>query len=297
MTSYLTLSNGIMNLPYFMILNVIGQSVVALFLFYSGYAMMLSGMSKGKGYIKNIPVHRILKVLFNFDIAVLLFLILQTILGKDFSAAEIFLSFIGWESLGNSNWYIFAILVFYLITYVAFIVGKDNKFVVISVSCVLIAVYIILMHKFKDFWWYDTALCYIAGMVWYCFKDKLEQLFKSKDFIYWISLVLSASLYVLTVLFDVNTIILLFRHVFFAVVVVLVTMKVSVHNSILEYLGKHLFSIYILQRLPMILLLHLGINKHPILFIVISMAVTLAISYPFDLLIKKLDKMIFTKKL
>lgn len=42
--------------------------------------------------------------------------------------------------------------------------------------------------------------------------------------------------------------------VVFALVVVMFTMKMQLGNSLLEFAGKHLFGLYIMQRLPMALL-------------------------------------------
>lgn len=83
--------------------------------FFSGYGIMTSYIAKGNKYIQTMPYRRILNVLFNFDLAVILFLITNIILGKTHSFGRNVLAFIGYESIGNSNWYIFATLVAYVI--------------------------------------------------------------------------------------------------------------------------------------------------------------------------------------
>ena len=42
------------------------------------------------------------------------------------SLSRILLSLIGWKSIGNSNWYMFDILLLYVLTYVAFKVTKKQ---------------------------------------------------------------------------------------------------------------------------------------------------------------------------
>lgn len=106
--------------------DIISQGMVGLFMLYSGYGIMLSAMKKGRGYVKLMPKNRFLKTLLHFDIAVLLYLILQTVLGNSYSVGTILLSLLGWESLGNSNWYIFAILVLYLISYAALMLCREK---------------------------------------------------------------------------------------------------------------------------------------------------------------------------
>ena len=51
----------------------LGQLVVAMFLFYSGYGVFEQYKKRGKKYINNFPQRRILKTLVNFDIIVLLY--------------------------------------------------------------------------------------------------------------------------------------------------------------------------------------------------------------------------------
>lgn len=98
----------------------IGQLLVAMFLFYSGYGVMESIKKKGNIYVDDIPKRRLLQTLANFDVAIVLFLIVDLCLGIHYDTKDVWLSFIGWKSIGNSNWYIFVILCCYLSTYITF---------------------------------------------------------------------------------------------------------------------------------------------------------------------------------
>ena len=112
----------VLNQPYVNFQSHLGQGVVVMFLFYSGYGVMESIKKKGALYVHAIPKRRILKTLLHFDIAVLLYLFLDLALGTlaRRSPLTVLLAFTGWTSLGNSNWYIFAVLMLYLFTFVAF---------------------------------------------------------------------------------------------------------------------------------------------------------------------------------
>ena len=102
------------------VLNYIGQLMVAMFLFYGGYGVFEAVKSKGKSYIDNFGKKRIGKVWLDFASAVLIFLAVDAVLGKSYSAKHILLSFTGWTSIGNSNWYMFAIFTLYIFTFVIF---------------------------------------------------------------------------------------------------------------------------------------------------------------------------------
>ena len=100
--------------------NRIGQWIVAMFLFYSGYGIMQSIMKKRNSYIADIPVKRIFNTLLNFDIAVLVFIVVALLMGTPLTIPQCLLSLTGWETVGNSNWYIFVILVCYSLTFISF---------------------------------------------------------------------------------------------------------------------------------------------------------------------------------
>lgn len=91
----------------------LGQLIVVMFLFYSGYGCMIQYMAKGSDYLRHFPKKRILTTLVNFDIAVAMFVIIGLLLGKPFTLNQVALSFVCWDSVGNSNWYIFAIVLCY----------------------------------------------------------------------------------------------------------------------------------------------------------------------------------------
>ena len=106
------------------ILGIVGQLMVATFLFYSGYGIMESIKNK-KGYVKNFFKNRFVPTFLNFAIAICLFLIMDIAIGKNYSVSTIALSFIGWDNVGNSDWYMFATFVLYLFTIISFL-NFDN---------------------------------------------------------------------------------------------------------------------------------------------------------------------------
>ncbi len=294
---YIELNDSIMNTLYYKLNGfVIGQSVVAMFLFYSGYGVMFSICKKGDAYIKSIPSKRVLKVLLHFDIAILLYLILQLVLGKHFSISKILLSFTAWETIGNSNWYIFSILILYLITYFSFMLFKNNKTIALSMTFVLTVVMILVLRQFKEIWWYDTVIIYPIGMTYYFVRDKLERLFDKKPWVYWLSLFALCVLFILSLLKKSNFFVLELNHILFTFIVLFVTMKVQIHNKILCFFGKNLFSVYILQQLPMIAFSYLGVNNYPALFLLLCLATTVLISFPFNFILSRLDKAVFYNK-
>lgn len=61
--------------------NILTYLMVGFFLFVSGYGVSESIKAKGKEYVKSIPQKRLITTLFNFDIAIIIFLATNIILG------------------------------------------------------------------------------------------------------------------------------------------------------------------------------------------------------------------------
>lgn len=294
--SYFTLEESFLDQSYYIIVGkIIGQSMVSLFMFYSGYGVMLSIDKKGSDYVKSIPAKRFLKVLLHFDIAVLIYYIISIAMHKETGVIQLLVSLTGWESVGNSNWYIFDILVLYLITYISFTAARNNKKLGIILNIILCAAFVVLLKYTKDYWWYDTVFCYSVGMLFYYAKPKIESVFQSSKWMYWAALIVVLGAFAVSYKFRGNIICMFARHILFAIIVVMGTMKFSINNKILNFFGRHLFSIYILQRIPMIVLSYFEFdNKY--LFILISFALTILICLGFDWVIAKLDSVIFKNK-
>ena len=286
-----------LNSIYDVFQNHLGQGIVVMFLFYSGYGVMESVKKKGEHYIKQFPKKRFAKTLFNFDLAVILFIIVDQCLGilKDYSVPKVILSFTGWESVGNSNWYIFAILILYLITYVAFKIFKDKYSKAAVLVTVLTVVYIAVLSFFKVSWWFDTVILYPLG-IWYSIgKEKIEAFIRKKLVNYWILFMLSVFVFIFSHIFRSNILIYELSQVSLCAVIVCVTIKVDINNKMLEFFGSHLFEIYILMRIPMIVLLQFNLTN-TYLFVTVSFIVTVILAVLFKRFLSYINNKMFSGK-
>lgn len=248
--------------PLFLDINsYIGQWIVTLFLFYSGYGVMESIKRKGDKYIASFPKKRLLPLFINFNIAVFLFIITNILLNNQITIKQSLLSFIAWDSVGNSNWYIFVIFVCYAITWGVFsflkhTVGKVNNRQVFILTALLVAVMLCLSYC-KEEYWYDTILCYGAGCFVSCKKTEIFELIKKNYNSFLLSVIL--------LLFCIPHIPIYAKgltlnafNVAFAILIVVVSMKFVVKSKFIVWLGENLFPIYIYQRIPMIVLSSIG---------------------------------------
>ena len=109
MNSYLQ-PGGFLDGYYRKILWMIGQLMVTLFFFYSGYGIFCAWQRKPE-YVKGFFRKRIVKTWLHFVLAVLLFAGLNLILGIPQTKENWMFCWIAWGTIGNSNWFIFVALV------------------------------------------------------------------------------------------------------------------------------------------------------------------------------------------
>ena len=296
-SSYATYSSTL-DLAGQRISSLLGQLVVACFLFYSGYGVCEAIGKKGSDYIRAMPINRIAKTLLHFVLAVLLFLLVKIGLGETFSIKTVLLSFIGWESLGNSNWYIFVILALYIITWFSFMCVGKNASRAVALVTILTGALIVFLYFTRWSWWYDTALCYVFGMWFSLYKNKFLA-FITKNNLAWSMCALGALIvFGILYLFPGGTIIgltvkLMVAPIFCLVIAILLT-KICISNRVLVFSGQYLFEIYILQRIPMILLKEWGLADINIyVYFVLCVIITILFSVAFRFVTNKIDQLVF----
>lgn len=297
--AYISFENAnLLDKLFLLVDNKIGQLLVCMFFFYSGYGIMYKS-KKDNNYVDGFLKNRFLPVYLKFVVCILLYLIfniaLRTI--NYYSIKEILLSFVAWTKIGNSNWFMFATFCLYLMFYFAFKLFKDKdiKFklcILIFGVFVYILIFSLLLNK--GAWWYNTVLCFPLGML-FCYKiDAFEKIiFKYYYLIFVLLLFAFAGLYLLQDRVPFGWAYCVLACVF-CLIVVMFTVKVKIQNSVLSFFSKHIFSIYILQRMPYIFFSNIIVNKY--LFFTISFFATIILAVLFDYLFDVLYKKIINLK-
>lgn len=261
----------------------VGQLIVVTFLFFSGYGIMSSITESGDSYVRTLVQKRILPLWLNYIIIVLIYTVINYCFGTGVSLIKVFKTFFAWDSVGNSNWYIFAILVMYVFVYISFSVFKASVRGCLSFMFALCILYCVLMSFFKEPHWYNTILVYPLGML-YRYKEKtIIKIFRN----HWVMCLL-----LLATLFCCLEIAYIFTHsvllyegisICFVLGIVCVSTRIKVRNALLDFLGNYVFEIYMLQRIPMIILCSKSIDKY--LVFVISFVFTVIVSVMYKLFI------------
>lgn len=272
--------------------------MVVMFLMYSGYGIMESYKRNKDKYINSFIRKRLLKTLLHFELAVLLFWLVAWILDHEYAGNDYILSLTGWSSVGNSNWFVFDILILYIITYLCLTIANRYRFSNTKLISLLIgstSIFMLFLIKTKEIWWWDTILSFPLGIVYSIYKDRIETFLKSqRNYLCTLTgvILLFISFYYLGT--EVKTIFSSVTSVIFALMLIMLTMRIAVGNKILYWLGVNAFSIYILQRIPMIIAHEYGINENPVLFFAIICPCTLILAYLFSKTTNLIDNKLFT---
>lgn len=289
--AYISTNNPI-DLPLISFCKFFGQLIVVPFFLYSGYGIYESIKKKGSGYINAFPKKRILKTLLHFDLALILFLILNQFLGIHYSIKTFLLSLIAWEDIGNSNWFIFAILATYLFTYIAFKISK-NHFRSITIIFLLTAVFIVALYVLKkeEPWWYNTIICYPIGILYSYSKEHIEKLFFKPSKIFLPLSICILACFAVCSIYDhiLPTITFQIRAIFFSVLLIIWARLFPFTNSALKWFGGYVFEIYILQRIPMTFFKAQGLNDSLYLYLAICIFATFLLSVAFKKITTYLD--------
>ena len=267
------------------------QLMVTMFLFYSGYGVMESIKRKGENYIKTFPKKRILTTLINFDIAVLIYMfasryfVTHTVFSIE-SLKKIVLVLIGWDGFQNSNWYIFAIIILYIITYLSAkaFTNKNERVISIFIGTVLFTV---VMQYFKPVYWYNTAFCFVFGIAFSTYKEEIEKWLLGKE---WILIIYMTMLFFVLYKLKNNIYLYYIYTIVFTLIIVLLTRKIYLSNIALSWMGRNLFPLYIFQRLPMMLLKDNSFMKENtyVLFITcLILTLIMSLIYNFVMFLKK----------
>ncbi len=289
-------SDALIDKLYWGLFQLMGQMVVVIFLFYSGYGIMESIKNK-PGYMKGFFKKRIVKIFIEYNIATLVYAVVRACMGQVFPWKHYLLSLIGLQTVANihanGNWFIFGILTLYLatmllshlLTYVFWL--KEKKYQVtltVYVVAMNILMIYLLMRSSRSDHWFNTLFAYSFGMIYSLCRESFEKAMRKTQW-YLLTLIAVCGCMGVIVLFDLNNIVFYSAMgCLFSLLLVLISMHIRIQNSVLIWLGKLSFSNYIIHRGVMLAFqsIFFGGEKVPrqyqIPYVALCLTVTLVLS-------------------
>ena len=275
-----------------------GQLVVVPFFLFSGYGVMSSIQLKEEKYSVTL-INKIPLLLLKFDICVLLFILLNKLLRIQYSINQVLLSFLSVVEIGNSNWFITSTLVIYAIVAFSFIVEKNNYYKAIVITTFLLVIYAFTCIYYRvPPRFYNTVLAFPLGMYIKLsgLVDKCSALSLKKYIIFIvISLILSFAPAMISLFYKTalsNYFVYVIRTISFCSLILLFLSHFGFHSSVFKFLGNHVFSVYMLQRLPMIMIYRLSLlEEHTLLRLSLCFLITIIISLLIEKVFGFIDRL------
>ena len=165
----------------------LGQKVVSMFFFYSGFGIYESIKKRGHNYAKILPYKAII-LFIKAQIIILMFLLANIIIfNQIITLKRYLLSIIFISSLGNSNWFAFSIIIFYIYSYFSFRYVKNRYIFGIIIISILCFLHVKLVYKYyypKAKYSVDTVLCFAIGFYYSYMKKYLDKIIMKNDICY-----------------------------------------------------------------------------------------------------------------
>ena len=222
---------------FFKIVSNLGQKVVSMFLFYSGFGIYESLQKKGITYIKSLSNKAII-LFIKFQLILLMFLLTNIfIFNNNITFKKYFFCIIFKSSLGNSKWFAFTIIILYIYTFLSFRFIKSKHFIGIIIISILCFFHIILVYKYfypKAMYAVDTVFCFVIGFYYSLFKKYLDKVIFKSDICYFA--ITSIIILIFYEIYNINNLVYSsIKNAIFSLLVVLISVKVKFNNDFLKF--------------------------------------------------------------
>nr|MBQ8253046.1 acyltransferase [Lachnospiraceae bacterium] len=263
-----------------LLLEHIGVLIVGFFFLFSGYGLIVSHEEK-ENYLKTFIFRRVCTVLLPFFLCNYAYMTTTLLLGNRLTMKELLLAFLGFILLNDHMWFAVEIMLLYLAFFVTFryLRSEKTKYITMTVIVLgMITVSFLLGHDLNDAgtqmswfhgeWWYNTTPLFLLGMLLAKFRRTLIPfaqkyynrlligfaaiflvLWQGTEYMlihhgYWTETEFSRGYFDKLLTFSVQ----LPMVISFEIFLLLVLMKVRLHNKCMKFLGKISLELILLEN-------------------------------------------------
>ncbi|AME09176.1 MULTISPECIES: acyltransferase family protein [Gemella] len=154
-----------------------GTYIVSIFFFLSGYGLYIQTQVKSD-YLTSFFRKRLLKILIPFVFISGIYLVYRVVYLKEIINLNFFYNlFLKHTTIIYNGWFVDIIIFTYIFFYISFKFIK-NTTMSITVNFIFIVLYIVVAIKLNyGFWWYNSILTFIIGLVWAKNKKVIDYFF------------------------------------------------------------------------------------------------------------------------
>ena len=243
--------------------NWLDQLVVVPFLFFNGYGTALRVKAKGWPYARGLVTRKLPGLYLRYILATLLILTVHFFLNLTYTPGSMLMAFTGWTHFYHDDqWYIVMLMAMYVLMALSWLPLKLLKLKGRKAECLwaalvtlcCLALVFLVRRKGKGYYWYDTMIALPVGVWWGLLRKDIEALLKDSLFY---SLFLLGCVFGLSFFYAYRSegvINQFFMVTFFSLLIPTLSMKARFSSPILAFFGKHSLAVYLLMRIPMLIL-------------------------------------------
>ena len=276
-----------------------GTYIVSIFLFLSAYGLYVQNERK-KNYLNNFLTKRLARVvipaLFVSGIYIVYFVFNKQILPISYFV-NLFVK--GGTVIAN-GWFVDVIILLYVFFYISFKVFSDSRSAIFC-NTIFVIIYIVLAIILKyDFWWYNSTLPFIVGLIWGKYKVDIDTLLNNNYFI--LLMLLTGLLFIshhysfLLERLDASSKYSLalaanLDNVIFTIFFMLVVRKINFSNKYLLFLGKVSFELYMIHGLVMSIVgkYFFTSRLNDVIFTILVLIISIISAWLINLIINKIS--------
>ena len=276
-----------------------GTYIVSIFFFLSAYGLYTQNERK-EGYLNNFLIKRLARVvipaLFVSGIYIVYFVFNKQILPISYFV-NLFVK--GGTVIAN-GWFVDVIILLYVFFYISFKVFSDSRSAIFC-NTIFVIIYIVLAIILKyDFWWYNSTLPFIVGLIWGKYKVDIDTLLNNNYFI--LLMLLTGLLFIshhysfLLGRLDASSKYSLalaanLDNVIFTIFFMLVGRKINFSNKYLLFLGKVSFELYMIHGLVMSIVgkYFFTSRLNDVIFTILVLIISIISAWLINLIINKIS--------
>ena len=279
-----------------------GTYIVSIFFFLSAYGLYVQNESK-ENYLDNFLEKRLSKIMVPFFIISLIYMFARFVNGQLMDLNFFINLFKKGSTIIYNGWFVDIIILMYVFFYISFKFFQ-NKLLSIVLNTIFIICYICLAIKLGySFWWYNSALPFIIGLIWAKNQNKIDRFL---DRYYFIAIILVT---VLLFFSHKYNILLKYVHledsysyalaanldnIIFTIYFIMVFLKkINFSNVYLTLIGRISFELYMIHGLVISILEKIFVSSrvNDVLFTFFVLLISLVLAWIINKLVNR-----FTQK-
>ena len=279
-----------------------GTYIVSIFFFLSAYGLYVQNESK-ENYLDNFLVKRLSKILVPFFSISLIYMFYRFVNGQLMDLNFFINLFKKGSTIIYNGWFVDIIILMYVFFYISFKFFQ-NKLLSIVLNTIFIICYICLAIKLGySFWWYNSVLPFIIGLIWAKNQNKIDRFL---DRYYFIAIILVT---VLLFFSHKYNILLKYVHledsysyalaanldniIFTIYFIILFLKKINFSNVYLTLIGRISFELYMIHGLVISILEKIFVSSrvNDVLFTFFVLMISLILAWIINKLVNR-----FTQK-